>query len=135
MDGTITGFTAIRQDISDRKRVEELSITDRLTQLYNRLKLDTTFEEEIHRTDRFGRPLSVILFDVDHFKSVNDTYGQTSFPVSMLQCSHVLLAQRVVLGFSSRWQGRGGHSGVSQQGGTQANQGVDQSSFPVRQPS
>ena len=57
------------------KIVEQLSITDKLTGLYNRNKLDATFEAEVARSDRTGKPLAMIILDVDHFKMVNDTYG------------------------------------------------------------
>ena len=57
------------------KIVEQLSVTDKLTGLYNRNKLDATFEAEVARADRTGKPLAMIILDVDHFKMVNDTYG------------------------------------------------------------
>ncbi|MBC3863397.1 diguanylate cyclase [Undibacterium jejuense] len=57
------------------KQLEMLSVTDRLTGLYNRLKLDLTLEAEYGRYIRSGKVFSVILMDVDHFKTVNDTYG------------------------------------------------------------
>lgn len=59
----------------ERQRVEKLSITDRLTGLYNRQKLDQVIAEEAERAKRYDHPLTLILFDVDHFKSVNDTHG------------------------------------------------------------
>lgn len=48
---------------------------DSLTGLYNRRYLDGTLERELSRCKREGRPLSLMLIDVDHFKQVNDTYG------------------------------------------------------------
>jgi diguanylate cyclase (GGDEF)-like protein len=51
------------------------SLTDALTSLPNRLYLDENLQSEIERARRFDRPLSVILADIDHFKSVNDTHG------------------------------------------------------------
>jgi len=74
-NGKKVGYTAIRQDITDKKRAEELSITDRLTGLYNRLKLDEVFCYELTQAKRYDRALSIILLDIDHFKSVNDTHG------------------------------------------------------------
>jgi len=52
-----------------------LATTDNLTQIYNRQKFNTVIEEEIKRASRYKRSLSLILFDIDHFKSVNDIYG------------------------------------------------------------
>lgn len=56
-------------------QLEILSNTDKLTGIYNRLKLDDILEYEKKVFDRFGRPLSIIMFDLDNFKSVNDNYG------------------------------------------------------------
>jgi diguanylate cyclase (GGDEF)-like protein len=52
--------------------VEELSIRDKLTGLYNRLKIDEVFAKAIEEA---SDGLGVILLDLDHFKKVNDTYG------------------------------------------------------------
>lgn len=49
--------------------------TDGLTSLYNRRKAEYVLEQEFDRALRYGRPLSLVLFDVDHFKLVNDTRG------------------------------------------------------------
>jgi diguanylate cyclase (GGDEF)-like protein len=59
----------------DYKKIEQLSITDRLTQLYNRTRIDQLFGQEIKRSLRYQAKFSVILLDVDYFKSVNDKYG------------------------------------------------------------
>lgn len=53
----------------------ELSNTDHLTGLFNRRYLMDTLEKEVQRSVRKGGNLSLILLDIDHFKSVNDTYG------------------------------------------------------------
>ncbi|MDD4504916.1 MAG: diguanylate cyclase [Sulfurospirillaceae bacterium] len=71
----VIGYTAIRQDITDKKRIEELSITDTLTNLYNRLKLNELFSLHLSLAKRHGSPFSVIMLDIDKFKLVNDTYG------------------------------------------------------------
>lgn len=73
--GEKIGYTAIRQDITDKKRIEELSITDKLTGLYNRLKLDNLFAYHLGMTKRYGLNLSIALLDIDKFKMVNDTFG------------------------------------------------------------
>jgi diguanylate cyclase (GGDEF)-like protein len=52
-----------------------LSMTDALTGLYNRLYFDSRLGEEVRRCERYGAPLSVVVFDVDRFKRTNDTAG------------------------------------------------------------
>ena len=55
--------------------LESLSITDALTGISNRRSFDEKLESEIQRAKRYGTPLSCIMFDIDFFKKVNDTYG------------------------------------------------------------
>jgi len=74
-ENNIASYTAIREDITDKKIIEELAITDRLTQVYNRIQLDRVLQSEIVKSNRYKTPFSVILLDIDKFKSVNDTYG------------------------------------------------------------
>ena len=55
--------------------IYHLVMTDGLTQVFNKRKLDEELAREFSRAQRHQRPLSLILFDIDHFKTVNDTYG------------------------------------------------------------
>ena len=55
--------------------VYELMMRDGLTRLYNRRKFDEESQREFVRAERYGRALSLILFDIDLFKGVNDTHG------------------------------------------------------------
>jgi diguanylate cyclase (GGDEF)-like protein len=57
------------------KEAQRLSITDGLTGVWNRRYLQLTLTKEIERAQRFGRPLSVLMMDIDHFKLVNDAHG------------------------------------------------------------
>ncbi len=52
-----------------------LAITDGLTGLYNRRYFQQTLDREFSRSKRYKSPLSIALFDIDHFKTINDTYG------------------------------------------------------------
>ncbi len=58
-----------------RKRIEDLSRQDPLTGLANRRRLDTALALEAERSRRYGSHLSVVMIDIDHFKSVNDSFG------------------------------------------------------------
>ena len=52
-----------------------MAVTDGLTNIANRKQLDTILSDEIPRARRYGRDLSVLMLDIDHFKNINDTYG------------------------------------------------------------
>lgn len=55
--------------------VERLSVTDALTGLANRRRFDQELNDELRRARRYDKPLALILFDLDHFRTVNDRYG------------------------------------------------------------
>ncbi|KAF5088306.1 MULTISPECIES: diguanylate cyclase [Acetobacterium] len=78
-DGRFVGMLGVTRDISERKLMEEeirrLSITDKLTQSFNRLKLDETLEHHNKWAQNGSAPFAIIILDIDHFKLVNDTYG------------------------------------------------------------
>ncbi len=55
--------------------LERLAVTDKLTQLPNRVKIDELLELELARTGRSGQEFSILILDIDFFKSINDTHG------------------------------------------------------------
>lgn len=57
------------------RELERLATTDRLTGLWNRARFDEFLAKEVKRCQRYGRPLSLLMIDLDHFKRVNDTHG------------------------------------------------------------
>ncbi len=57
------------------KELERLATVDKLTSIYNRYKTDLSLEEQIEIAKRYKRPLSIIFFDIDFFKNINDLYG------------------------------------------------------------
>lgn len=60
------------------ERTQMLAMTDDLTGLYNRRGFFEFGQREFERARRFGRPLSCVMFDIDHFKNVNDSYGHNT---------------------------------------------------------
>jgi diguanylate cyclase (GGDEF)-like protein len=66
---------------------------DGLTGLYNRAHFDRRWEEEVAATGRHKRPLSLALFDLDHFKSVNDTYGHPAGDAAIQGLAKLLLRE------------------------------------------
>lgn len=84
--GAVTYVIEYTRDITERKRgeiersrlikeLEYLSRTDRLTKLFNRGALIERLISEVERVKRYGSSLSLMLCDIDHFKSINDTHG------------------------------------------------------------
>lgn len=69
-----------------------LSLTDRLTGLCNRRRLDQVLSGEWRRAHRYGTPFSVIMIDLDNFKDVNDTYGHAVGDAVLLRVADILLA-------------------------------------------
>lgn len=81
-DGNIISFNTYMVDITDKialqsahKKLQKLSIYDPLTQVYNRLKLDMLLQNNYESFQRYGKIFSVIIIDIDYFKSVNDEHG------------------------------------------------------------
>ncbi len=66
---------------------------DGLSGLYNRAHFDTRWEEQVASCSRHGRPVSLAMFDLDHFKSVNDTYGHPAGDTVIQEFAKLLLRQ------------------------------------------
>ncbi|MBW2731725.1 MAG: diguanylate cyclase [Deltaproteobacteria bacterium] len=76
MLGVISNQVAVSvENAKMYKRMEEMATTDGLTGLPNHRTFQARFSEMLHRAERNGKPVSVLLTDVDKFKLVNDTYG------------------------------------------------------------
>lgn len=74
-NGVHVGYTSVARDITDRKRVEEISITDALTKLYNRGYFDTVCQRVLDEARRADGFFAFMIIDIDFFKEYNDTYG------------------------------------------------------------
>lgn len=86
VDGAITHVGMIVYDVTDtavhqidleaaNRELERLSRTDRLTRLYNRGFWEESAVREFARVRRTGQPCTLMMFDIDHFKKINDGYG------------------------------------------------------------
>jgi diguanylate cyclase (GGDEF)-like protein len=65
------------------EEIQRLAVTDALTGLYNRHKLQDSLETEVERAKRYSRPLSIIMIDMDKLKALNDTYGHAAGDVAL----------------------------------------------------
>ncbi len=114
--GNVTHYLAIKEDITERKKKDEElrdanlrlqaqlneieslhaklqaeSIRDRLTGLFNRKFMEETLEREIAMAFRMGTVLSLVIMDVDRFKTVNDTYGHQAGDMVIKKLGEFLL--------------------------------------------
>ena len=97
---------AVTTELEHSKReLTRLSVTDKLTQLYNRMKLDEILTMELSRANRYGSKLSVILCDIDHFKSVNDAHGHQVGDEILIEFANVLKANLRECDILGRWGG------------------------------
>ena len=78
---------------------------DKLTGLFNRNKFDEIFAKEIKRTKRYKNELSVIIFDIDNFKMVNDTYGHQIGDEVLKEISKIALDNVREQDITTRWGG------------------------------
>jgi len=72
------------------EELKVLATTDSLTKVNNRYAIMNTMETEISRAKRYNEPLSVLLFDVDHFKNINDNYGHDIGDVVLYQLAQAV---------------------------------------------
>ena len=77
--GRVTYYVALQRDVSERNRLLEMlrhkALIDGLTGALNRDEAQRLLSLEMERARRYGSALSVVMFDIDHFKAVNDEHG------------------------------------------------------------
>lgn len=91
--------------IEQNQALEHLSVTDKLTGVYNRHKLDSALKDQVVLAHRYVRTLAVVLFDLDLFKEVNDTYGHQAGDEVLQRFAKVVLANIRRSDIFGRWGG------------------------------
>src|ERR1700691_160967 len=87
------------------EKIQELTITDDCTGLYNARHLYKTLESEVYRSSRFGYEFSVLFIDLDHFKTVNDTHGHLIGSKLLAEIGYLVKAQLRLIDFAFRYGG------------------------------
>jgi len=72
------------------KRFQELSITDGLTGLFNSRHFYSQLQNEVDRYERYKRPLTMLLLDIDNFKNYNDSYGHLEGDIVLMRLAEVI---------------------------------------------
>ena len=87
------------------EKIQELTITDDCTGLFNARHLYKTLETEVYRSARFGYQFSVIFLDLDYFKQVNDTHGHLVGSRLLAEIGYLIKAQLRLIDFAFRYGG------------------------------
>jgi len=102
-------YAVIIRDISENKKTEEellrLASTDPLTGVLNRREFRTIAEKEVMRCKRYGRPLSVLMMDIDHFKVINDSYGHAAGDKALQHLTKLCSSSLRTMDLICRWGG------------------------------
>ena len=107
--GSAQYYAAIIRDISENKRTEEellrLAATDPLTGAFNRREFTALAEREAIRAHRYNRPLAIMMFDLDHFKRLNDTYGHAAGDKALQRFTTICCNALRTVDIFGRWGG------------------------------
>ncbi len=87
------------------EKIQELTITDDCTGLYNARHLHRTLETEVYRSARFGYEFSVLFIDLDYFKVVNDTHGHLIGSKLLAEVGYLIKAQLRLIDYAFRYGG------------------------------
>jgi len=104
-NGKAQGYNAVYLDMTQKKNAELLSITDTLTNLYNRNKIDTLLVKESKLVNRGSPVFSIILLDIDHFKHINDEYGHLMGDQVLREIARCLKRNIRETDYVGRWGG------------------------------
>jgi diguanylate cyclase (GGDEF)-like protein len=86
-------------------RVETLAVTDSLTGLFNRRRFETILSLEFKKASRYLAPLSCMMIDIDHFKTINDEYGHRTGDVILKETAQIILKSIREVDAAARWGG------------------------------
>ncbi|WP_457622162.1 GGDEF domain-containing protein [Persephonella sp.] len=88
-----------------KERFRAMAEIDTLTGIYNKGKFNNIVKVELDRSKRYGRPLSLILFDIDHFKKINDAFGHQVGDYVLKTLAQIVSSKIRSTDFFARWGG------------------------------
>jgi diguanylate cyclase (GGDEF)-like protein len=83
-------FHNITKIVGEKNKIVRIAERDALTGIYNRVKFNDIFSDLIYNANRYDKDFSVILFDIDHFKHINDTYGHNVGDSVLIELTHTV---------------------------------------------
>ena len=104
-DGEVLEFSAVYHDITNEKLLEELYITDPLTKLYNRAHFDEVVNFIVKHQRKTDTDFVLVITDIDHFKSINDTYGHQIGDEALVSVANTLKDSLREDDLIARWGG------------------------------
>jgi diguanylate cyclase (GGDEF)-like protein len=103
---SLCDFAAIAiENANSVKKIQDLTITDDCTGLYNARHLLKTLETEVYRSARFNYEFTVLFIDLDHFKRVNDTHGHLIGSKLLAEIGYLIKAQLRLIDYAFRYGG------------------------------
>lgn len=95
--GKIDSFLALQEDVTEKKRLEQeleaMATKDGLTEVNNRRQFLKLLDMELERSVRYGQALSILSFDLDFFKDINDNYGHHAGDIVLKNFAGIISAQ------------------------------------------
>ena len=108
-DGQLRELLGVTRDITEKTRlrdeIQKLSETDKLTQLYNRVRLDRALAAAFKRATETGLAFSLIMLDVDYFKRVNDHFGHQAGDAMLVELAQIFRDSIRCRDIVGRWGG------------------------------
>lgn len=103
---SLADFAAIAIDNARNfTRIQELTVTDDLTMLYNTRFLHEALDREFERSKRYGHQFAIIFFDLDHFKQVNDRHGHMAGSKLLVEVGELIKEQIRSVDIPTRYGG------------------------------
>ena len=103
--GQLHLFQDVTREVDREREHERLANTDHLTGLFNRRGAEDAIQRELARARRTGAPLSFAMFDLDHFKRINDTFGHATGDTTLREVSLLVTASSRATDIPVRWGG------------------------------
>jgi len=98
-------FNNISRILAEKDAISKVAEKDELTQIYNRTKFNTMLSVSLRNAEVYHESFTIILFDIDHFKQVNDSYGHNAGDQVLMQLASLVKSQLRSQDTFARWGG------------------------------